>query len=432
MSHTKLRSIAITTMKNRFLIFICTATLLWTTDFSAKAQSIPIDVLRSEIVSDLKNNILPFWEKHIVDPAGGFYGMVGRDGTPVMDAPKGSVLNARILWTFSMAYRLYGNEAYKKLADRAQHYFINQFIDPHYGGVYWSVKADCTPLETDKQTCACAYAIYGLSEHFRATGNLESLQKSIDIYRIMEEKIKDPTKDGYIESFTRKWGIPKRQGFDGNPNATKTLTHIHVLEAYTSLYKVWRDNGLRRRLSKLIDILTTYLYDSHTHHLIPSCDSNWNNLDDIDSYGHDIEASWLLIEAAKTLGDPQVFDKSKEIALELVDTSLKEGIDTATGAMMYERRGNSIRNYFSWWCQAETVVGCINAWQLTGNISYLNSAIHTWNFIKEKMIDRECGEWFRTVSADGIPRYNEPKASLWNCPYHNSRMGFMADEWISK
>lgn len=432
MSYSKPRSIAITTMKNRFLISICTVALLWIADFSAGAQSVPADVLRGEIVSDLKNNILPFWEKYSVDPAGGFYGTVRRDGTPVADAPKGSVLNARILWTFSTAYRLYGDEAYRTLADRAQRYFIDHFIDPRYGGVYWSVKADGTLLETDKQTCACAYAIYGLSEHFRATGNLESLQKSIDIYRVMEEKIKDPVRDGYIESFTREWGIPERQGFDGNANATKTLTHIHVLEAYTSLYKVWRDSGLRGRLGKLVDILTTYLYDSHTHHLVPSCDSEWNSLDDIDPYGHDIEASWLLMEAAKALGDPQVFDKCKEVALGLVDASLKEGINAAAGAMMYERRGNSIRDYFSWWCQAETVVGCVNAWRLTGKPSYLDSALRTWNFIKEKMIDRECGEWFRTVSADGTPRYNEPKASLWNCPYHNSRMGFVADEWISK
>ena len=419
-------------MKNRILIFNYTVALLWGAISFAEAKNRPVEILRDEIVLDLKNNILPFWEKYSIDPAGGFYGMLGRDGTPVMDAPKGSVLNARILWTFSTAYRLYGDDTYRRLADRAQRYFIDHFIDFQFGSVYWSVKADGTLLETDKQTCACAYAIYGLSEHFRATGNLESLQKSIDIYRIMEEKIKDPVKDGYIESFTREWNTLERQGFGNKTNSTKTLTHIHVLEAYTSLYKVWKDSDLRERLGKLIDILTTYLYDSHTHHLIPSCDSDWNSLDDMVSYGHDIEASWLLMEAAKTLADSQVFDKCKEVALGLVDASLKEGINVATGAMMYERHGSSIRSYYSWWCQAETVVGCINAWLLTGKKSYLDSALHTWSFIKAKIIDREYGEWFRTVSAEGIPRYNEPKANVWNCPYHNCRMGFMIDKWISK
>ena len=249
-------------MKNKLITAIGIVSLLFATNFSAYAQSGTVKVLHDEIVSDLKDNILSFWEKYSVDPAGGFYGTVERDGTPVPDAPKGGVLNARILWTFSTAYRMYGNEAYRELADRAQRYFIDHFIDPEYGGVYWLIKADGTPLDTDKQTYGCSYAIYGLAEHFRATGNLESLQRAIDIYHTMEEKIKDPVKDGYIESFTREWGTPEKLGYDGDGVATKTMnTHIHVLEAYTALYKVWRDSGLRERLEKLIDILTTHLYN---------------------------------------------------------------------------------------------------------------------------------------------------------------------------
>lgn len=132
------------------------------------------------------------------------------------------------------------------------------------------------------------------------------------------------------------------------------------------------------------------------------------------------------MEAAEALEDPQIFERCKKVALELADSSLKEGIN-AMGAMMYERHGDRIRRDASWWCQAETVVGCINAWQLTGKQTYLDSAIRTWNFIKERMIDKEYGEWFRTVSEKGTPRYKEAKASMWNCPYHNSRMGFEID-----
>lgn len=288
-------------------------------------------------------------------------------------------------------------------------------------------KADGTPLDTNKQTYGCSYAIYGLSEHFRATGNNESLQKAIELYRTMESRIKDPVNDGYIESFTREWGVPQKLGYDGDGVATKTMnTHIHVLEAYTALYKVWKDNGLRERLTKVIDLIITKLYNPQTHHLILYCDSNWNNLDDIDSYGHDIETSWLLTEAAEALGDPEVIGRCRKVALELADASLKEGINPM-GAMMYERHKDKIRKDASWWCQAETVVGCINAWQLTGEQSYLDSAVRTWNFIKSRMIDKEYGEWFRTVLEDGTPRYKEPKASMWNCPYHNSRMGFEID-----
>ena len=180
---------------------------------------------------------------------------------------------------------------------------------------------------------------------------------------------------------------------------------------------------MRQRLAKVIDMVSTHFYNPRTHHLILYCDSDWNNLDDIDSYGHDIETSWLLMEAAEALGDPQILERCKKVSLELADASLKEGINPM-GAMMYERHKDKLRKDASWWCQAETVVGCINAWQLTGQQSYLDAAARTWEFIKSRMIDKEYGEWFRTVEEDGTPRYKEPKSSMWNCPYHNSRMGF--------
>ncbi|MEL5893627.1 AGE family epimerase/isomerase [Bacteroides sp. GD17] len=418
-------------MKKHSFTFLLTAILL-SVFSSASAQSAATATLRKEITADLKNNILAFWEKHSVDPSGGFYGSLERDGTPIPNAPKGGVLNARILWSFSTAYRMYGDENYRMMADRAQRYFIDHFIDPQYGGVYWLIKADGTPLNTDKQTYGCSYAIYGLAEHFRATGNMESLQRAIDVYHTMESKIKDPVSDGYIESFTRSWGTPEKLGYDGDGVATKTMnTHIHVLEAYTLLYKVWRDTGLRQRLAKIIDLLTTKLYDSKTHHLILYCDSNWKNLDDIDSYGHDIETAWLLTEAAEALGDPAVFEKCKKISLDLTNSALKEGL-APLGGMIYERHKDKFRRDFSWWCQAETIVGCVNAWQLTGKQSYLDSAKRMWEFVKSRVIDKEYGEWFRTVEPDGTPRYKEPKASMWNCPYHNSRMGFEIDARLSE
>lgn len=410
-------------MKNYKLLFTVMLSSLLTLQANAQTSASK-QSLRNEIVSDLKGNILSFWENHDVDPSGGFYGSLTREGNPVPNAPKGGVLNARILWTFSTAYRMYGDEKYRVLADRAQRYFIDHFIDPEYGGTYWLLKADGTPQITDKQTYGCSYGIYGLSEHFRATGNVESLQKAIEIYQTMETKIKDPVKDGYIETFTRAWGKPQRLGYDGDGVATKTMnTHIHVLEAYTSLYRVWRDSGLRDRLAKIITLLTDKFYNPRTHHLILYFDNDWNSLNDIDSYGHDIETSWLLTEAAEVLGDPVLMEKAKQVALGLADASLKEGINPM-GAMIYERNGQEYRRDASWWCQAETVVGCINAWQLTGKQRYFEAALRTWNFIKNYMVDTQYGEWFRTVMSDGKPNEKELKASMWNCPYHNSRMGF--------
>ena len=324
--------------------------LLLTACAPSKKAQVDAEALRAEIVENIKECVLPFWLDHTIDPAGGFYGMVMRDGTPVPDAPKGGVLNARILWTFSQAYRLYNDEAYLNMANRAQRYFIDYFIDPIYGGTFWQINADGTPQEGDiKQTYGLAYAIYGLSEHYRATMNEESLQKAIKIYRTMEEKVLDKEQDGYIESFTREWGTPDKIGYDGDGTATKTMnTHIHVLEAYTSLYRVWPDEALRGRLRAILELLTTKLYDANRKHLILYCDNDWNNLSDIDSYGHDIETSWLLSEAAEVLGDEEAIKKINGIAIEMVDVALKEGLNEQ-GAMMYERHGEHYRKESSWW-----------------------------------------------------------------------------------
>ena len=392
--------------------------------FAAQAysQEKEIETLCEETIQDLKGNILPFWMNKDVDPNGGFYGFLTFDGQPRANAPKGGVLNGRILWSFSSGYRLFGNKEYLALANRAQRYFIDYFIDKKYGGTYWIVGADGAPLDSTKQTYGIAYGIYGLSEHFHATGNNESLQKAIELYQTMETHVRDSIKEGYIEAFTRSWGRTSRLAYKGR--ATKTMnTHIHVLEAYTSLYRVWKDAGLRQRLETLIHLVSEKLYNPVTHHLILYCDSDWNSLDDVDSYGHDIETSWLLSEAAEVLGDEALKVKIDKIAVDMAETALKEG-GTPEGGMIYERKGTHYQRELSWWCQAETVLGCINAWQITGDEKFLNSAIKTWTFIKTKVIDPVYGEWYSTVSDTGKAMKKVPKANMWRGPYHNSRMGY--------
>ncbi len=387
-------------------------------------QPTGLSVLRQEILEDLTENILPFWSLYSPDDAGGFHGQIEFDGSPRPGAEKGGVLHARILWTFSTAYRLFGDESYKQLADRAQRYFLDYFVDPDHGGTYWSIRADGTPGNTEKQTYGMAYAIYGLAEHYRATGDYESLQAAIDIYRTLEEYAFDPEYGGYMESFTRDWEPPERYGCDGKGIAAKTMnTHLHVLEAYTGLYRVWPDPDLREQLEGIIHVFTTYIIDPQTWHQKLFFTREWQNLEMIDSYGHDIELAWLITEAAEVLHDRSLMNDIKYIAVQLTDTQLKEGW-TADGAMLYEKAGDHIQANLDWWPQAESVVGFINAWQLTGDEKYSDAAVKTWEWIKANLIDHEFGEWFRTVTEDGIPSTRAPKGSLWKCPYHNSRMGF--------
>lgn len=409
--------------KATYLLFIIGVSSLFSCTPS-KNESDREEILYDEISKDLKSNILPFWEKYSVDKRGGFYGALAYDGSPIVDADKGCVLNARILWTFSIAYQVFKEPQYLDLANRAQHYFIDHFIDKEQGGTYWTLKSDGTPKDKDKQTYGIAFAIYGLSEHYRATQNQKSLDEAIALYHCLENRVFDSENGGYIESFTKDWQKPNRYGYDGDGIASKSMnTHIHVLEAYTNLYQVWKDEGLRKQLTGLLDVLIKKVYNPRTYHLMLYFNDTWESLGDIDSYGHDIETAWLFNEASMTLGDAELIRKTNKIAIEIVSTTMEQGMNP-DGSLIYERKGKYFQRDLSWWCQAEAVNGLLDAWRISGNVKYMDAAINTWDWIKSNMIDYKHGEWYSTVSVAGDADTKGLKASLWRCPYHNSRMGF--------
>lgn len=375
------------------IVKILAVSLLSITTFAAFAQSeADKSMLRNEIEKDLTENILPFWME-------------------MPDYPKGGVLNARILWTFSHAYGQYGLEEYRQVADRMQKEFIDRFIDPEYGGVYWQLNPDGTIKDGTKQTYCLAFGIYGLSEHFRVTGDKESLDAAIGLFRTLEDIAHDKTDGGYIETFSREWKDTDSKGVDGREGAVKTMnTHIHLLEAYTSLYRVWPDDEVKACISELIDILQGHLYDSRSGHLIMFCDKKWKPIDNAHSHGHDIETSWLLCEAAEAVAVPEVIGKVKRQAVEMTDAALAGGWDE-NGAIQ-------------WWPLCEAVTGCLNAWDITGDRKYFDTARKTWDYIKDHFIDHENGGWFKILDQEGKPYENVAKASIWHCPYHHSRMGF--------
>ena len=393
--------------------------------FNAGAQTAAeIASLESEIEADLTGNILPFWTDHTIDPAGGFYGSVGREGIGNPKAPKAGILNARILWTFSSAYRIYGLPEYKMMADRAQDFLINNLIDKTYGGVYWTIGPDGSLTGPQKQIYVLAFSIYGLSEHFRATGDKASLDAAIGLYNTLEQYAHDKQRGGYYEGFTRDWQGGGNEGVDGKKGTEKSMnTNIHVMEALTNLYRVWPDEGLRESLISSLDAIQTKVYNPETKHMHQFFKADWTVLPGGDSYGHDIETSWLMYETAEVLGDEAIIAKTRKITLDMVDASLAEGL-AKDGCMLNETPEESPRQLIEWWPQCETIIGCINAWQLTGNRKYFDAAVRCWEFVKKSFIDKEYGEWFRKMALDRTPQLRVTKADVWNCPYHNSRLGF--------
>ena len=379
--------------------------------------------LKEQVSDNLTNNILSYWSAKMPDDVnGGFYGRIDRNNQVIPDAAKGGILNARILWTYSAAYRVTKNPVYLSIATRAKDYILSNFIDREYGGAYMMLNAKGEHQDTRKHTYTQAFFIYGLSEYARATGDKEALKAAKSIFKLFEKKVLDKESNGYFEVFSRDWQRSRdRLIGEKTPVDEKTMnTSLHVMEAYANLYRVWSSKRMAERLENMVNIFLDHIIDKNSFHLICFFDRNWNGTSQIDSYGHDIECSWLLLEAASLLKKPELINKVKQVSIKIADAA-SEGI-LSDGSMLTEkdRATGHIRATRSWWEQAESVVGYTNAFELTGNENYLNKAINAWNFIDKYMIDKVNGAWFTSVSADGVP--GGDKAGNWICPYHNGRM----------
>ena len=384
-----------------------------------------INQLRNEMRSELENNILPFWMNKMEDnEQGGFYGEITGNDELRPEASKGAILNARILWTFSAAYRLLKKPEYLKTATRAKRYLIDRFYDPEYGGIYWELDYKGNPLDTKKQIYAIGFAIYGLSEYARATGDAEALEYAQRLFDVIEQHSFDPVQNGYLEALTRNWHpIEDMRLSDKDENEKKTMnTHLHILEPYTNLYRVWKDKRLERQLRNLIDVFITRILDPQTGHLNLFFEEDWTNKYRIYSYGHDIEASWLIHEAALVLGDEAVLKRIEPLIVRIAEAA-DEGLNP-DGSMIYENflDKQKIDRELHWWVQAENVVGHINLYQHFGDECALDIAARCWEFIKAKLIDHKQGEWHWSILPDGTVNRKDDKAGFWKCPYHNGRM----------
>ena len=415
-----------------------------------------IKTMKAEVQECLQDNILHFWQTKMVDREnGGFYGRI--DGQEVLhpDAEKGAILNARILWTFSAAYRVLGKQEYLDMATYAKDYFIDHFIDKEYGGVYWSLDYKGQPLNTRKQFYAIGFALYGMSEYARATGDREALDYALDLYDCIEEHSFDKQYNGYIEASTREWGeIADMRLSELDANYPKSQnTHLHIIEPYANLYrclKEFRDadsagcnyvpaigsvlpigvsipqetmDRVEASLRNIIGIFTDKILNPETHHLDLFFDMDWTReAGALESYGHDIECSWLMHEAALGLGDPYVLEKVEPI-VKMVAKASEKGL-RPDGSMIHEANLDTghVDDDLHWWVQAENVVGWFNIYQHFGDEDAFEKAARCWEYIKTQLIDYDHGEWHWSRHPDGSLNLVDDKAGFWKCPYHNGRM----------
>ncbi|WP_411334715.1 AGE family epimerase/isomerase [Metabacillus indicus] len=379
-----------------------------------------MSILKQEIEQHLHTHILPFWMKLRDEKYGGFFGKVNFDLTIDKEADKGGIAASRFLWSFSAAYRITKQPEYLECAHHAYKFLVEKVYDHEYQGLYWQVDYKGQPVEPQKHVYTQSFGIYALSEYFRATQNPEALEYANKIFAQIENYGYDEANNAYKEEFDRQWiEVPNvKLSENGVIADITTNTHLHVLEAYTNLYKASKSEEVCRRLTNLVGIFYEKIYNSETHYLDCFFDKKWKSLLYLKSFGHDIEASWLIDDALKTLNiSDRRYDKMViDIAYNIADAAILED-----GSLANEQHNSDIDYTRVWWVQAEAMVGFQNAYERTKDERFLKLVDGLWTYIKDHIVDqREGGEWFWSVEADGRPT-ERAVGEPWKTPYHNSR-----------
>ncbi len=382
-------------------------------------------MLRKELDAELRGHILRYWSDHAVDSEhGGFIGRIDSHNRKVEFAHKGAILNTRILWTYSAVHGMFNDSHSRELAGRAYAYIERYFRDGEHGGLYWLLDHLGTPSDTKKHTYAQAFAIYGYSEYYKATAHKPALDRAVEIFNLLEHHSYDRIYSGYHEAFTRDWEPldDARLSADNVLEKRSMNTHIHLLEAYANLYRIWPGELLRERLKTLVELFLGPIYDAKNHHFHSFFNEKWNPKSLVYSYGHDIEASWLISDAARTLGETRLVEETDRLAREIASTTLDEGVDERYGGVFYlGEGGRPVDTDKQWWAQAEAIVGFLDVYQKTSDEVYLDAALRIWSFTKEKIIDHTYGDWFYRIAWNGKPYLEEDKIGPWKCPYHTVR-----------
>ena len=376
-------------------------------------------MIQQEIREHLTNKILPFWEKLKDDEYGGFYGFMDEDLNLDKKGLKGCILNSRILWTFATAARMMGDETLRPYADHA-YAFLKRFIDPDHGGVYWSLTYDGKPLDTTKHTYCQAFAVYGLAAYYRMTGNREAMEIAMNLFRVIETKCRD--EGGYLEALKADFSPESNEKLSENGvMASRTMnTLLHVLEAQAELYRANPAAEVLAAGKVSLDRFLHVFYNPEKRRQEVFCDNEYHPLLDMQSYGHDIEGSWLIWDAAVTMLPEQEREPWRKMCMDLLESATERGF--TDHGLRYEIVNGVVNETRAWWPQAEAILGFKFGWEMTGDPVWQERIREQWDYIQRVTVDpREGSEWFNELQEDGTS-LRKPMVEEWKCPYHNGRM----------
>ena len=371
----------------------------------------------------LENDLIPFWNRMKDEINGGFYGYADAEGNPDMKSVKGVILNSRILWFYASAYQLLRKPELLEMADHAYRFLVDHCFDSQYGGVYWSVHCDGTVCDDTKHTYNQAFAIYALSAYYQSSGRKEALNLAYVLYRVIEEKCRD--RNGYLEAFRRDFTPSSNEKLSENGVlAERTMnTLLHVLEAYSELYHADPFYEVGDSIRSILRLFEKKIYDSEKQICDVFFDVDYRSLIDLESFGHDIETSWLIDRGCSVLEDKAYQKEMQAMINGLAESAYRNAFDRRQNALNNEREGDRIDSQKIWWVQAESVVGFYNAYQKNPQkTEYLHTAEKIWEFIQNHVIDSRSGEWIESIPADNLPDSGQALVHPWKCPYHNGRM----------
>ncbi len=376
-------------------------------------------MIRESVRSQMEEKILPFWKRMKDAENGGFYSFMDENLRLDKTADKGCILNSRILWTFSDAARILKKEDLREYAVQAYH-FLDCFMDPENGGVYWSVTYDGKPADSTKHTYCQAFAVYGLAAYYRLTGDPEALEKAIAIHHVIEKKCRD--QGGYLEALKKDFSPESNEKLSENGvMASRTMnTLLHVIEAYAELYRVWPDAQLKTAGTTALKQCLNTIYNPKKHRLEVFFDAEFHPLLDMQSFGHDIEASWLIRDAVETLLDESERRPLDDMCLDLLQSTTD--LAFTDHGLHYEIVNGELNTNRAWWPQAEAMLGFLSGWQVTQEAEWLERMNTQWCYISQAFVDpRDGSECFHELLEDGTS-FGKPMVDEWKCPYHNGRM----------
>lgn len=383
--------------------------------------------LKHQFGAELRKNILPYWMDNTIDRQnGGFYGALTNDNRIHNEVERSAVLNSRILWTFSTAARLYQDEAYLSTAKWAMQALTQRFWDPKHEGIFWSVDAAGNPVNDRKHVYAQAFSIYGLSAYFQVTHDPQALQLAKRLFELIDRHTYDPQFGGNIECRARDWSRLEDMRLSSiDLNSSKSMnTMLHLLEALTALHGIWQDDKLTSRFKNLIALFSNTIINPVSGHQRLFFDDQWRSLSENISYGHDIETSWLLLEAAEASGQPALIDQAKSNAVKMAQVVYEQSLQPDSSILYEAGPGGHKVTDRHWWTHAEAVVGFYNAFEISKKEHFLQASTRVWTYIQDHFVDHKDGDWFKLLRENGSPYFEHYKVSPWECPYHHARMCF--------